>query len=100
AALRQPLESREWQEISDYAQQRFQATPQTVLTTAQVQDILNQVFIRRSEGSPETLEVRHIQPIYSPLIAFFTQPMKQISAKPGLAMFLLVLVILLLWLVI
>lgn len=100
AALRQPLETREWQEISDYAQQRFQATPQTVLTTAQVQDLLNQVFLRRSERSPETLEVRHIQPIYSPLIAFFTQPVKTVSARPGLAMFLLVLVILLLWLVI
>lgn len=97
AALRQPMEPREWQEMTDYAQQRYQATPQTLLTTAQVQDILNQVFVRRAERSPESLEVRNIQPIYSPLFAAVAEPLKNLSARPGLALFALVIVLALLW---
>ena len=49
AALKQPLEPHEFEVIRDYAQQNWQATPQTVLTTAQVQDLLNQIFVRRAE---------------------------------------------------
>jgi hypothetical protein len=44
AALKQPLEPHEFEVIRDYAQQNWQATPQTVLTTAQVQDLLNQIL--------------------------------------------------------
>lgn len=99
AALRQPMEPREWQEMTDYAQQRYQATPQTLLTTAQVQDILNQVFVRRAERSPESLEVRNIQPVYNPLFASIIEPVKNLSARPGLALFAFVIVLLLLWLV-
>lgn len=100
AALRQPMEPREWQEMTDYAQQRYQAAPQTLLTTAQVQDILNQVFVRRAERSPESLEVRNIQPIYNPFFASVIEPFKNLSARPGLALFALVIVLVLLWLVI
>jgi len=100
AALKQPLEPAEWQEITDYSQQRFQATPQTLLTTAQVQDILNQVFLKRAERQPATLEVQHIQPITSPIWAPFIEPLKAISARPGLALIALVVVMLLFWIVI
>lgn len=44
AALKQPLEPREFEAIRDYAQQNWQVTPQAVLTTAQVQDLLNQIL--------------------------------------------------------
>lgn len=100
AALKQPLEPAEWKEITDYSQQRFQATPQTLLTTAQVQDILNQVFLKRAERQPSALEVHHIQPIASPIWAPFIDPLKAISARPGLALIALVVVMLLLWIVI
>lgn len=69
AALKQPLEPHEFDLIRDYAQQSWQATPQTVLTTAQVQDVLNQIFVRRAEREAGVPEVRNIQPIYNPLFA-------------------------------
>ncbi|SQC91054.1 Flagellar regulator flk [Cedecea neteri] len=100
AALKQPLEPQEWKEMVDYSQQRFQATPQTVLTTAQVQDILNQVFLKRAERQPATLEVRDIQPIYNPMFSAIIEPIKALSARPGLALIALVVVMILLWLVI
>jgi len=101
AALKQPLEPAEWKEITDYSQQRFQATPQTLLTTAQVQDILNQVFLKRAERhQAATLEVQNIQPIYNPFIAPFVEPFKAISARPGLALIVLIVVMILFWIVV
>ncbi|MCE0800768.1 flagella biosynthesis regulator Flk [Buttiauxella sp. S04-F03] len=100
AALKQPLEPAEWKEITDYTQQRFQATPQTLLTAAQVQDILNQVFLKRAERQPSALEVHNIQPIASPIWAPFIEPMKVISARPGLALIALIVVMVLFWIVI
>ncbi len=86
--------------ITEYAQQNWQATPQTVLTTAQVQDILNQVFLRRTERSPEALEIRNIQPIYSPFVAPIIETVKSISTRPGLFFIALLVVAFLFWLVI
>lgn len=100
AALKQPLEPAEWKEMTDYSQQRFQATPQTLLTAAQVQDILNQVFLKRAERQPTTLEVHNIQPIFSPIWAPFIEPMKMVSARPGMALMALIVVMVLLWIVI
>lgn len=100
AALKQPLEPAEWKEITDYSLQRFQATPQTLLTTAQVQDILNQVFLKRAERLPAALEVHHVQPIASPILSPFIEPMKLISAHPGMAFVALIVVMILLWIVI
>ena len=92
-ALRQPMASHEWQEIVDYTQQRWQATPQTVLTTAQIQDVLNQVFALRVNNNASPLETRDIQPIYSPLFPALMEPLRQLSARPGLALFALVVAI-------
>lgn len=100
AALKQPLEPAEWKEITDYSLQRFQAAPQSLLTTAQVQDILNQIFLKRAERQPASLEVQNIQPIASPIWAPFIEPMKVISARPGLALIALIVVMVLFWIVI
>lgn len=100
AALKQPLEPAEWKEITDYSQNRFQATAQTILTTAQVQDILNQVFLKRAERLPGSIETRNIQPIFIPLFAPFSEPFKALSARPGLALIALIVVMILLWMVI
>lgn len=101
AALKQPLEASEWREMTDYAQQRFQATPQSLLTTAQVQDILNQVFLKRAEKLPAgAIETRHIQPIYNPFIAPFIEPFKAVTARPGLALTALIIVMMLFWMVV
>lgn len=100
AALKQPLEAAEWKDITDYAQQRFQATPQAVLTTAQVQDILNQVFLKRAERQSEVTEVRNIQPIFSPLFAPFAEPFKAMSSRPGLLLMAVLIVMFIFWMVI
>lgn len=99
-ALTQPLDQPEWREIVDYAQQRWQATPHAILTTVQVQDILNQVFLRRAEHAPDFLEPRDVQSIYNPLIVPFVEPFKWLSSRPGLAMITLVIVMLLVWIAI
>lgn len=100
AALKQPLDGNEWQHIQDYAQQAYQLTPQSVLTNAQVQDLLNFVFLRRTERAQETLEVRDIQPIYSPLFAPVMETVKTLSARPGLMFIALMIALLLVWIVI
>ena len=98
AALKQPLEPHEFEAIRDYAQQNWQATPQTVLTTAQVQDLLNQIFVRRAERESGVPEVRNIQPIYSPLFAPVVETFKTMSARPGLMFVALMVALALFWL--
>ncbi|MCU6665273.1 MAG: flagella biosynthesis regulator Flk [Silvania sp.] len=100
AALRQPLEAREWDSIQDYARQNWQATPQTALTTAQVQSLLGEIFLRRAERENATLEVRNIQPIYSPLLAPVVDSLKSMSARPGLMFVALLVVMVVIWIVI
>jgi hypothetical protein len=98
AALKQPMEPQEFNVLRDYAQQTWQATPQTVLTPAQVQDLLNQVFLRRVERSQDTLDTRYVQPIFNPFTPFI-ENMKAMSARPGLMLVALIVVMILLWLV-
>ncbi|HEX4503915.1 MAG TPA: flagella biosynthesis regulator Flk [Scandinavium sp.] len=99
AALKQPMEPHEFNALRDYAQQTWLATPQTVLTLAQVQDLLNQVFLRRVERSQDTLDTRYVQPIYNPFTPFI-ENMKAMSTRPGLMLVALIVVMVLLWLVI
>lgn len=99
AALKQPLDDTEWQNMNDYARQNWQVTPQTVLTAAQVQDILNQVFLRRAERSQGAPEARNIQPIYSPLFAPIVESVKHLSARPGLLLVALLVAFAIFWLV-
>ena len=99
AALKQPLEPHEFEVIRDYAQQNWQATPQTVLTTAQVQDLLNQIFVRRAEREGGVPEVRNIQPIYSPLFAPVVETFRTLSARPGLMFIALLIALAIFWLV-
>ncbi|GEM_PF-3098952 len=55
-----------------------------MLTTAQVQELLNVIFTRRTERENGAIEVRNIQPIYSPLFAPVVETFKTLSARPGL----------------
>ena len=97
--LKQPLDARECDALYDYARQNWQATPQTVLTQAQVQDLLNQVFLRRVERSQDTLDLRSIQPIYNPQLPFFAQA-KALTARHGLLLAALAAAALIIWIVI
>jgi len=71
-----------------------------VLTTAQVQDLLNYIFLRRAERNEALLEPRNIQPIYSPLFAPVMESFRSLSARPGLIAIALLVVLVLIWLVI
>ncbi|PPS58817.1 hypothetical protein CRX72_23715 [Pantoea sp. BRM17] len=64
----------------------FQATPQTVLTAAQCQDLLNQLFSRRAERGetlPLTDSVRQPQPIWAPFTEILPRPLAQ---RPALSL--------------
>lgn len=92
AALKQPLEPNEFTVIKEYAQQNYLIQPQTVLTTVQVQDLLNQIFLRRVERDRELNDPHHIQPIYSPF-APIIETIKSLSARPGLLFIALMIVL-------
>ncbi len=96
--LKQPLESSEWREITEYAEQRHQATPQTVLTAPQVQDILNHLFLRRLERATSSAPVQpeHVQPIWAPFVPVIEQ-LKTLSNRPALGLVALLLFIALMW---
>lgn len=98
AALKLPLEPNEFTALRDYAQQTYQALPHTILTTAQVQDLLNQVFLRRVARERELTEPHHIQPIFSPL-APMIETIKSVTARPGLIFIALAVAFILFWLV-
>ncbi len=104
AALKHPPDSTEQRLLEDYSQQRFQATPQTVLTAAQAQDLLNLLFSRRAERAGESEAPRaageiNPQPIYNPLVAWLPTPLQPLAGKPVLALFIaMLLAALLIWL--
>lgn len=92
ASLKQPLDQGERQLLEDYSQQRFQATPQTVLTAAQSQDLLNLLFSRRAERlheQPLADSNIHPQPIWGPILSTFPvlQPLAQ---RPILSTFVII----------
>lgn len=96
AALKQPMETQEFNALRDYAQQAWQATPQTVLTPVQVQDLLNKVFLRRVDRTQDTVDSRYLQPIYNPFTPFI-ENVKAMSARPGLMLVALIVVMILVW---
>ena len=99
AALKQPLEADELASLKEDAQQNGQIQPQTVLTSAQVQDLLNQIFLRRVERDRESNDPRHIQPIYSPF-APVIETLRSFTARPGLLFIALLVALLIFWLVV
>lgn len=96
--LKQPLDAQESAALYDYARQKWQATPQTGLTQAQAQDLLNQIFCKRVERSQDTLDIRHLQPLYHPLGPLVDNLRVQIS-RHGLLLTLLLAACLVLWMV-
>ena len=99
AALKLPLEPNELTAIKEYAQQTYQIQPQSILTTVQVLDLLNQIFLRRVERDreQELNDPRHLQPIFSPF-APVIETVKTLSARPGLMFVALLIALALFWL--
>ena len=93
AALKQPPDAAELRLLDDRCQQRFNAQPLTLLSTAQVQDLLNALFKHRAAQLRAGEDVTP-QPLWStlpPVLQPFTR-------RPVFTAFsLLLLVVLLLW---
>lgn len=100
AALKQPLTEPEWQRMADYSQQHFQATPQTVLTPLQVQDVLTQILLARTGRAGGTPEVRDIRPIASPVLTPAERGRPALSWRHLTAAALGLITLLILWIVI
>ena len=96
-ALKQPLTEPEREWITDYSQQRFQATPHTILTPFQVQDLLTQILLNRTERQSGVIEVRDIKPIVAPLWASAIESIKNISTRSSMAIIALLAAIIMLW---
>lgn len=96
-SLKQPLTEPEREWIADYSQQRFQITPQTILTPFQVQDLLTQILINRTERQSGVIEVRDIKPIVSPFWASTIESIKNISTRSSMAVIALLVAIFILW---
>ncbi|AHM74998.1 flagella biosynthesis regulator Flk [Yersinia hibernica] len=86
AALKQPADAQEQQLLVDYSQNRFQASPSTPLTQAQLNDIINVLFAARLDRANVAQrlaeEQKTPQPSINPLIAALPQSLLQ---KPSLA---------------
>ena len=101
AAQKQPLSEPEREWLMDYSLQRFQASPQTILSLVQIQDILNQILLIRTERQPAgVIEARDVKPIVSPLFTSTMDVIKQVSTRTSVAMIALLVVILVLLIVI
>ncbi|TQI81463.1 hypothetical protein FHU10_3616 [Serratia fonticola] len=103
AVLKQPADQQEQQQLSDYCQTRFNVNLNTPLTHAQLNDVIQQLFIRRLDkaGHAPVLqgENRQPSPLLNPLIAMLPQSMQSTLSKPlVLVALVIVLVLLLLWL--
>ncbi|WP_392434043.1 flagella biosynthesis regulator Flk [Yersinia sp. HM-2024] len=95
-ALKQPADAQEQQLLIDYSQNRFQASPTTPLTQAQLNDIINVLFsarLGRANAAQHLAEEREtIQPLINPLIAALPQSLQPLLQKPSLVFVALIIV--------
>jgi len=101
AALKQPPDRDEQQTLELYSQQRFQATPLSVLTAAQTQDLLNLLFARRADKhaeQPLADSQLNPKPLYHSQTASLPSVLQPLANRPVFTAFAVaVLLIVLLW---
>lgn len=93
-ALKQPLDASELTVLSTYVEQKYGLSTQSALTSAQAEDILNQLYQRRVKG----IEPRDIQPLLNPFTPLI-DTMKEMSMRPSLWILFVVIIVMLIWLV-
>lgn len=71
--MMQPLTKQESQFIQQFAEQRFQALPVTIINSEQIDELIIELFTRRASGKSAWQVEGVIQPIFSDLIPFFQQ---------------------------
>ncbi|HDL7925810.1 TPA: flagella biosynthesis regulator Flk [Yersinia enterocolitica] len=95
-ALKQPADAQEQQLLIDYSQNRFQASPTTPLTQAQLNDIINVLFAARLDRANAAQRLaedqKTLQPLINPLIAALPQSLQPLLQKPSLAFVALIIV--------
>ncbi|MBD8213811.1 flagella biosynthesis regulator Flk [Erwinia persicina] len=99
--LKQPPDAGEQRMLEDYSQQRFNATPQTLLTPTQTQDLLNQLFSRRAERQQEQPladSELNPRPVTVPLWGALPPVLQPLANRPVFTAFaVLLLLVLFLW---
>ncbi|GAK27737.1 MULTISPECIES: flagella biosynthesis regulator Flk [Serratia] len=97
AALKQPADAQEQQQLNDYCQSRFNCHASAPLTHPQMSDVINQLFARRLEkaghAQPIAGNATEPQPLLNPLIAALPLPLQKALSKPAVAFILFVLVL-------
>ncbi|AKP32537.1 flagella biosynthesis regulator Flk [Yersinia aleksiciae] len=87
-ALKQPATAQEQQLLIDYSQNRFQASPTTPLTQAQLNDIINVLFAARLDRANavqySTEDQKMLQPVINPMIIALPESLQTILQKPSL----------------
>lgn len=95
AALKQPADEQELQQMNDYCQTRFNCGANAPLTHPQMSDAIHQLFARRLEkaGQAQPIASPSIepQPLLNPLIATLPLPLQKALSKPAVALILLLL---------
>ncbi|MGP6377989.1 flagella biosynthesis regulator Flk [Yersinia bercovieri] len=96
-ALKQPATAQEQQLLLDYSQNRFQASPSTPLTQAQLNDIINVLFsarLDRANAAQNLAEDQKIlQPLINPMIVALPQSVQSLLQKPSLVIVAVAIVI-------
>ncbi|MER5119022.1 flagella biosynthesis regulator Flk [Serratia marcescens] len=95
AALKQPADERELQQMNDYCQARFNCGANAPLTHPQMSDAIHQLFARRldkaGQAQPIASHPVEPQPLLNPLIAALPLPLQKALSKPAVALILLLL---------
>ena len=78
-ALKQPLDASELAALSAYIQQKYGLSAQSSLSSAQAEDILNQLYQRRVKG----IEPRDMQPLLNPFPPMM-DTLQNMATRPAL----------------
>ncbi|RZN39525.1 flagella biosynthesis regulator Flk [Escherichia sp. E2593] len=92
-ALKQPLDASELTVLSSYVEKKYGLSQHSALTSAQAEDILNQLYQRRVNG----IEPRDIQPLLNPFTPFINT-MQEMAMRPSLWILLTAIIVILVWL--
>ena len=92
--LKQPLDASELAALSAYIQQKYGLSAQSSLSSAQAEDILNQLYQRRVKG----IDPRDMQPLLNPFPPMM-DTLQNMATRPALWILLVAIILMLVWLV-
>lgn len=93
-ALKKPLDTNELAALSAYIEQKYGLSAQSVLSSVQAEDILNQLYQRRVKG----IEPRDIQPLLNPFPPLMNI-LQNMATRPSVWILLVAILVMLVWLV-